>query len=184
MRSCKAFFIRAAVLGLFALTALLVFSPVGSQAAKDETLTKAQFLYNLALYTQWPESQFVSARSDFKFCTMGAEDVASALLWVSTGKKINGRSVEVSEVSNVGSIEGCHVLFFGETDEEKLGDYVAAVSESGVLSVAGSEKFAELGGVLGFEMISGKVQFTINGAAVSRERLKIRDKLMSLGKVI
>ncbi len=184
MHSCKSFLVRGAVLGLFALTALLVFSPVGSQAAKDETLTKAQFLYNLALYTEWPESQFASARSDFKFCTIGAENVASALLWVSTGKKINGRSVDVAEVGGVGSIGSCHVVFFGETDEEKLGDYVAAVSGSGVLSAAPSEKFAQLGGVLGFEMVSGKVQFTINAAAVNREHLKIRDKLMSLGTVL
>ncbi len=183
MLSSKSLLSRAVVLSLFALT-VLVFSPVGPQAAKDETLTKAQFLYNLALYTEWPDSQFASSKSDFKFCTLDAGDVASALMWVSTGKKINGRSVEVAEVSSVGNTGSCHVVFFGETSEEKLSEYVSALSGSGVLSVAPSEKFAELGGVLGFEMVGGKVQFTINGSAVSRERLKIRDKLMGLGTVI
>jgi hypothetical protein len=184
MRSCKSLLVRVSVLGLLALTVLVVLSPSGSKAAKDETLTKAKFLYTLALYATWPEAKFTSARSDFKFCTIGAEDVASALMWVSTGKKVDGRSVEVVELGSVGSIGSCHVVFFGDADEEKLAGYIDAVSGSGVLSVAGSEKFAEMGGVLGFEMVSGKVQFTINGAAVSREKLKIRDKLMSLGTVI
>lgn len=183
MRIRKPKIFRVVALSLLATGVFLTF-PVGPQAAKDETLTKAQFLYNLALYTEWPDSQFPSARSAFKFCTLGAENVSSALLWVSTGKKIGGRSVDVEELASVGSAGGCHVVFFGETDEAKLGEYISALSGSGVLSVAASEEFAAMGGVLGFEMVSGKVQFTINGSAASRERLKIRDKLMSLGTLI
>ncbi len=157
---------------------------VGPAAARDETLTKAQFLHNLALYIEWPDSSFRSSSAPFRFCTVGSGDVASALMWVGTGKKIRGRSIDVTEISSPSQAGSCQLVFLSGDSQAQLRDYVTGLSGEGVLTVSDTEKFAELGGVIGFKMVREKIQFTINSVAVGREKLKVNDKLMKLGDVI
>jgi hypothetical protein len=173
---------RAALILLLVLSFLGV--PIGTAWARDETLTKAQFVHNLALYVDWPNSSFRSPNSAFRFCTIDAEDVASALLWVSTGKKVKGRSVEVMEISQISQAKSCQLVYTGEQSKAKLREIASDLSGHQVLSVADSETFAEFGGVIGFKMVRGKIQFTINSMAVGREDLKVNDKLMKLGNVL
>ncbi len=157
---------------------------VGPAEARDETLTKAQFLHNLALYVEWPDSSFHSGSAPFRFCTVDAGDVASALMWVGTGKKIRGRAIDVVEISTPSQADACHLVFLSGESQAQQRDYVTSLSGESVLTVSDTEKFAELGGVIGFKMVREKIQFTINSVALGREKLKVNDKLMKLGDVI
>jgi len=153
-------------------------------SARDITVTKAQFLTNLALYVDWPADAFASRSAPFRFCTVGAEDVGAALMWVNTGKKIHGRAVKVQEIESSAQAQGCHIVFVSGLNEENIVTLAGQFVGAHVLSVGDSDAFAEHGGVMGFEMIDGKIQFSINRAAAQREQLKVNAKLMKLGRVL
>ncbi len=173
---------RAALILVFLFSFLCL--AVGTAWARDETLTKAQFIQNLALYVEWPSSSFQAPNSSFTFCILDAEEVASALVWVSTGKKINGRSVKVLEISQISQAKSCQVIFTSEQSKAKLIEIAGDLYGQKILSVSDSENFAELGGGIGFTMVEGKVKFNINSRAIGREGLKVNDKLMKLGTVL
>jgi len=170
----------------FALSiiSLLAFFCALPAIARDETVTKAQFLTNLALYIEWPSTVFNSGNAPFRFCTLNADDVGAALLWVNTGKSIRGRGVDVSEITSPKEAAGCQIVFIGNEGQETNSATVQELSGSHILSVSDASDFAEKGGVIGFQMVNGKIEFSINQRAVKREDLQVNPKLMQLGKVI
>jgi hypothetical protein len=50
--------------------------------------------------------------------------------------------------------------------------------------VASDEKFADAGGIVGFDMIEGKIRFTINKTSTARSKIKINPKLLALGNIV
>jgi len=168
----------------FSIVSLLAFLCALPAIARDETVTKAQFLTNLALYIEWPSGVFNSGNAPFRFCTLNADDVGAALLWVNTGKSIRGRSVDVAEISSPKEAGGCQIVFIGNEGQETNAETVQQLSGGHILSVSDASDFAEKGGVIGFQMVNGKIEFSINQRAVKREDLQVNPKLMQLGKVI
>lgn len=166
------------------IVSLLAFFCALPAIARDETVTKAQFLTNLALYVEWPSTVFSSGSAPFRFCTLNADDVGAALLWVNTGKSIRGRGVDVSEISSPKEAGGCQVVFIGNEGQETNAATVQELSGGHILSVSDASDFAEKGGVIGFQMVNGKIEFSINQRAAKREDLQVNPKLMQLGKVI
>jgi len=174
---------RLIALGL--IGALLGFVPAGpAQASNADIMTKSKFLFSLALHTEWPKSSLASKDQPFRMCTLDAEDVAAALNFISIGKTIHGHPIEVVELLDPGQVGKCQLAFASGSQKIKLRKLSVEAHGKSVLTVADSEAFTEVAGCIGFHMVRGKIQFTINRTAVSRNKLKVSDKLLSLGTVV
>jgi hypothetical protein len=165
---------------------LLVAAMFSSQAAfaSNDVMTQAKFIFSLALHSEWPSSSFKSQDESINFCIIESEDVFSALNFIGIGKEIHGHPVNVTEIADQRGSDGCHVVFSSQTESGTLRRLSVALSGKSVLSVASDEKFADAGGIVGFGMIDGKIQFTINKTSTARSKIKISPKLLALGNVV
>ncbi len=170
-------------LGLIGI--LVGFAPVHSaRAANNDVMTKSKFLFSLALHTEWPDGSFASKDDSFRICTLNAEEVAAALSFISIGKSIHGHPVEVVEILDVAQIDDCQLAFASDTQKTKLRKLSVEAHGKGVLTVADTENFTDVAGCIGLDMVGAKVQFSINRTAIARNKLKVSDKLLSLGNIV
>ncbi len=164
---------------------LLGFMPARSAvAANNDVMTKSKFLFSLALHTEWPAGSFTSKDDPFRLCTLNAEEVAAALNFISIGKSIHGHPVEVVELLDAAHVDDCQLAFASDTQKTKLRKLSVQAHGKGVLTVADTENFTDVAGCIGFDMIGDKVQFSINRTAIARNKLKVSDKLLSLGNIV
>jgi hypothetical protein len=176
---------RACSVALFALCALGWIMPSSqASAAGNDVMTQAKFIYSLALHSEWPSSSFASKSESMNFCIIDSEDVAAALNFIGIGKEINGHPVNVTEIADPRNTDDCHLVFSSQTENATLRRLSVALSGKSILSVASNEKFANTGGIVGFGMIDGKIQFTINKTSTARSKIKISPKLLALGNVV
>jgi len=170
---------------IFALCVLGATIPSSHvSAANNDVMTQAKFIYSLALYSEWPNSSFMSSDESINFCIIDSGDVAAALNFIGIGKEINGHPVNVTEIADPRNTDDCHLVFSSQTENTTLRRLSVALSGKSILSVASDEKFANTGGIVGFGMIDGKIQFTINKTSTARSKIKISPKLLALGNVV
>jgi hypothetical protein len=167
---------RAVALGLAAAAWL--------SGQTDEYQVKAFFLYNFTRYVEWPAGKFSSPNDPFVICVLGQDPFGGALQQATNGKLVEGRSVQVHSIAEVGPKCNCHILFVSASERKRFRPAFAAIKGSGILTVGDSQGFASEGGVISFKLADGKVRFEINIEAAQQEHLRISSKLLSLAQIV
>ena len=90
---------------------------------------KAVSLYAFGRYVTWPEAAFASAESPFVIGTLGGNPFGDALERIAQKKKLNGRTIEVRQLSRTEESGECHIVFVARSvtgeDEKRLFEFVA-----------------------------------------------------------
>src|SRR6185503_17900412 len=100
------------------------------------------------------------------------------------GKTVNGRRLMIKRFASLEAYQYCHILFVSSSEKNSLPRIIAAVGNSGVLTVSETDRFAHIGGIINFVTIENRIRFEINQTAAERAGLKISSKLLSLGRVV
>jgi hypothetical protein len=175
---------RARIRDVFiALAAVLVAGSVraapGSPAVHP---LKAEVLYNVAKFVEWPPEAFPAKDAPLRICVLGEDPFGDDLV-PPARKKVNGRSVEVLRGATEDSLSGCHIAFISVSEAPRLARVLSHFG-TGVLTLSDLPRFAERGGTVGFVMEGDRVRFEINADSAHRAGLKISSKLLKLAKVI
>ena len=163
-------------------TAVLVFLllPGSASAAAPEYDLKAAFLFNFAKFVEWPESAFAGDRTPLTICVYGEDPFGSTLDGVVQNERVGERTLLVQRPDSLDDLGGCHVLFVGRSEKDRLGEVMAQVSGKPVLTVADTDGFLRAGGIINFVLEGSKVRFLIDQEAAGRSGLVISSKLMRL----
>jgi hypothetical protein len=168
---------------LAALAAVLVaVSVCAAPAPPAVPPLKAEVLYNVAKFVEWPPEAFAGKNAPLRICVLG-EDPFGADLDPPARKKVNGRSVEVLRGATEDALSGCHIAFISASEGPRLARALSHFG-AGVLTLSDLPRFAERGGAVGFVMERERVGFEINADSAHRAGLKISSKLLKLAKVI
>jgi hypothetical protein len=159
-----------------ALPGLALAEPGAGVAAE-----KAAFLFNLAKFTEWPES---AGAATIDYCVVGDDAVAAALRETVADQQIAERRVRVYDRTPRDAWTGCHVLFVGENDQSGFADDLSALQEAPVLTVSDAKGFAERIGIAELYVEDGRLRFAINVPAAERAGLHVSSRLLSLAKVV
>jgi hypothetical protein len=158
---------------------------VYAQDAIDSRLeynVKAVSLYAFGRYVTWPEAAFPSANSSFVIGTYGGNPFGDALHRIAKQKKLNGRTIEVRQISRPEESAACHILFVpssvSQETETKLFEHSAGKP---VLLVGESPGFATRGGVINFYHSGSNVRFELNPDKSLENQLSLNAKLLTLG---
>jgi hypothetical protein len=169
---------------LIAILAFLVsFKPwplFAQNIATPEYQIKAAFLYNFAMFVDWPEAAFVKGNAPFVICVLGTHFFENSLELLSKGKTLKKKSVIVRQISDVRDMEGCHILFISASEKLLLPEILAVTKKRPVLTVSDLDGFYKAGGVINFISLEGKVRFDINQKAAQAAGLKISSQLLKL----
>jgi hypothetical protein len=156
----------------------------GQGVASSEYVVKAAFLYHFAQFVEWPATAFHDANSPYVYCTVGLDPFRGALDSALKDKTVGTRAFEVRHLKQALEVQGCHVVFLGESPKRQVGQATAALQGSPVLLVGESEEFLEEGGMIGFLLEDNKVRFEVNLEATDKAGLKLSAKLLALAKTV
>jgi hypothetical protein len=85
-------------------------------------------------------------------------------------------------VRKLPDIRSCQILFVSRSEHARYGQILAAVANSGVLTVGETEGFLQAGGTICFSYDRELLQFEVNLAAAHDARLKMSSQLLGLAR--
>lgn len=171
-------------LGCFlALVLTLLLPPHTAQAQSKEYEVKAVFLFNFSQFVKWPARSFADANAPLVIGVLGDDPFGGALQSATRGETANGRKIVIRNGRRVDDLRNCQFIFVSRSESARLGEILAALQGSGILTVGESDQFCDQGGVINFTLQGGKVGFEINVTSAQRAGLEVSPKLVRLGKI-
>jgi hypothetical protein len=155
-----------------------------AEGPSDEYQVKAAFLYNFAKFVEWPREAFQSQGEPLVVCVLGEDPFGRTLDDIVAGKRIDGRALVVRRTSDARQVKGCRMLFVSSSEPRSVLSVLAALDESGVLTVGEADSAASEGMIINFILEGGKIRFAINTAAAEREKLRFSSRLLSLATIV
>lgn len=168
--------LRALALGA-ALVALAAPRAIGVEL--PEYRIKAGFLYNFAVFTDWP----AEVGPTIHFCIFGT-DPFGAELDPFREKRIGERAIAIRQESKAESLRGCQVVFFSSATVASLPRVLELLRGSPVLTVADTPGATERGVALNMSVVDNKVAFTANLPAARSAGVTISSKVLRLAREV
>lgn len=172
--SCR---LKGMILGL-----LLATAAQGQSA--EEYRVKAAFLLNFARFVEWPPQEFKSTTDPIAICVVGQNPFGSSLEEAVTGKRVEGRTFLVRQLSIGQPVSGCQLLFVSSSERNRLHAILAEIKIDGVLTVGETDTFASEGGMINLKIEAGRVRLQVNVEAAEEAKLRISSALLSLAQIV
>ena len=162
---------------LCALALALCAGVPAARAADDlpEYRLKAAFLYNFALFTEWP----ADIGSTLRLCVFGPDPFGAELDGLQ-GKAVGERSIALQRKTGLDGLKGCQIVFVAPAAAGQLPRVLEALEGQAVLTVADSAGAARQGVALNMAVSQNKVSFEANLTAARAAKLNLSSKLLRL----
>ena len=171
----------AATVGVVAT--LLPLSSVAQDDATLERQIKAAHLYKFAGYVEWPDSAFASPNAPIFIGVLGDDSLAVDLAQIVSGRTIDSHPVQVRRIRAGESVAGLHVVFVGNSERGRLAD-LRATGGPPLLVVTEHEGALDIGSVINFRIIAGRVRFEIAIDNAERRGLKLSSRLLTVAHFV
>lgn len=164
---------------------VLVATPAAAQSVlggQREYNVKAVSLYAFGRYVTWPTSAFPSDASPFVIGVLGGNPFGEALSQIAAKKQLNGRAIEVRQVTLPAESLACHLVFVTRAVTPEMEKQLLDLARGQpVLLVGESPGFKERGGIINFFVSGANVRFELNPEQGAMSQLSLNAKLLSLG---
>jgi hypothetical protein len=149
-----------------------------------EQEVRAVFLYNFALFAQWPLKAFDAPDSPIRYCLLGNRGLRKSLATVLAKELVEGHPLKLMP-AEFHDWSACHVLYIDHgTPASQTADALRAARGAPVLTIGDSEAFARRGGMVGLVRKGGRVRTVINTRAVDEAGIRISSKLLRMSQLI
>ena len=155
--------------------ALIAFAPAALSDDLPEYRLKAAFLYNFALFTEWP----AGIGSTLTLCVYG-QDPFGAEIDALQGKPVGDRHMVVRRVISVEGLTACQVVFITDSSGDGISRALSALRGATVLTIADAPGAAKRGVALNMNVVNNKITFEANLTAARAANVKLSSKLLSL----
>jgi hypothetical protein len=160
-------------------------SPVPVEAASPhEYQIKAVFLYNFALFVEWPASSFPDLHAPIVIGILGRDPFGTYLQEAISGEKVNNRSIVIAHYNSVEEIKQCHILFISSSESERLETHLQDLGGRPILTVSDFVGFAQRGGMIRFKNENNKVKLRVNVQATTAANLTVSSKLLRHAEIL
>ena len=169
------------------VTAFLTVGVLSRGSVEGQTVSapelKAAFLYNLALFAEWP-ADVMPAGIPVVMCIDNDRSVADALERTSRGRSVQGREVIVRYLDEGAPVAGCHQLYIGGTDLKRSLAVIRTVKSAGVFTVSTAARFANSGGIAELFLDDDRMRIAVNINALQRARVRLSSRVLELAKIV
>lgn len=155
-----------------------------AQAESTEAELKAAFVYGFTRYVEWPEETLKASAESFDLCLLGGRTVFSEALRDLQGKFVKNRPLRVREVSHADNFKSCQILVLTDNETEHFESVLRRLSGMPVLTVNGSSRFLQAGGMISLVPENNKLRFDINLAAAQKSKLVFSSNLLKLARQV
>jgi len=144
---------------------------------------KAVFLYNFAMFVEWPKEARPPPGKPLVIGILGRDPFGRVLEDVVAGEVLGGNSLAVRRYTTPEAAAECHILYISESETPHLPQILAFLHGKPVLTVADMAHFAESGAIITFST-GTRVQLHINKAAAEAAGLNISSKLLRVAIMV
>ena len=155
--------------------ALIAFAPAAVSNDLPEYRLKAAFLYNFALFTEWP----ADTGSTLNLCVYGRDPFGEEIDALQ-GKPVGDRRIVIRRVTNVEGLPACQVVFIADPSGDDISRVLSTLRGATVLIIADAPGAAKQGVALNMNVVKNKITFEANLTAARAANLKFSSKLLSL----
>lgn len=168
------------------LAAIALLFPVSraiaqERSASSEYIVKAAFLYNFALYTEWP----LIPHEAFEFCVLGSDPFGIHLDNIGR-KKLQGKAIHIRRLTATTGLnpKGCHLLFVPAVEKENYQLLAASLSQQAILTVTDAQQADGKWPMIIISLVPEGERFTfdINQGAARVAGLSFSSKLLHLAR--
>ena len=145
----------------------------------DKSAVEAAFLYNFALFTEWPDLP----ANEFRICVLGSDPVLAALESVRK-KQIKELPVSVTKISSVTQAQSCQVLFVGRSEHASIGNLARQIGNAPVLVVSEENGYDPKNVIIALVAQQGRITFKINRTSAQASSLTVSSKLLKLAQQV
>ncbi|MES2354312.1 MAG: YfiR family protein [Pseudomonadota bacterium] len=163
-------------------TSLAAETPATTINPSLEYAVKGAYLYKFGSFIDWPQSTFPTPDTPFIIGILGSDPFGPSLDEMVQNQTVNGRPIVISRYKHVDQARAAHVLYISPTETENLGQILAGLRDTHVLTVSDQSKDAR--GIINFILQGNKIRFAIDPEAANRAGLKVSSKLLSVAKVV
>src|ERR1700740_2711353 len=149
----------------------LLLLPLGPRAYSEELTEyrlKAAFLYNFALFTEWP----ASVGDTLNVCIHG-EDPFGAEIDALQGSPVGNRHISIRHKVAIESLHSCQMVFFSSSTIGNLPHLLPTLRGAPVLTVADSSGATRQGVALNMTVVNDKVVFQANVEAARNAKVTL-----------
>ena len=158
---------------VFALATACVVAWAGVSAQVPEAELKAAFVYNFAMFTEWPRDALADGQS-LLVCTTPDDDRQLGALRRLRGKTVAGHPIAVT--SSPGANDRCHVVLYA------AGAPIAAAATVGALTVCDGPRCSDA--VIMLLREGDRIRFDVDAARAKARRLTLSSKLLRLARQV
>jgi hypothetical protein len=145
-----------------------------------EYRVKSAFLYNFTKFIEWPVPEVT--RSDFVMCVAGNSQFHANLMDTIGNKQNHNQQIIFNFIRHPSEARNCQLVFLDFADRESLREWVSSMAELAVLTVSDKQEFINMGGMIQFVIVDGKIRFDINQSAAKISSIKVSSKLLRLAR--
>lgn len=164
-----------------AMVAMLICAPLNAQPVPEYDL-KAAFIYNFALFTEWPAEAFAE-NAPLNVCASSHSTLRAALTGLND-KPLKGRKVAIKPLSGLDGLAACHVLFIDGSERERWAQIKRRMSDLSLLTVTDDAEIARDGAIISMALENNRLVFDIDTRAARQSRLILSSKLLRLARVV
>ncbi|MEO5988528.1 MAG: YfiR family protein [Candidatus Eisenbacteria bacterium] len=146
--------------------------------------TKADMVWNLAKFVQWPERSMPKGRGQLIVTILGEDEFAATLANQLSNRTVNGKPVFVRFAQRVQDVRGSHMVYIAAPEMAHADAILEALKGTPVLTLADAPGFASRGGMVNFSSNDGRVRFEIHMGHTEESGLHISSRLLALARVI
>jgi hypothetical protein len=167
------------------LAAMLVLcTGLGSARGDDvpEYELKAAFVYNFALFTEWPADWPPESSPVLSVCVYGSNPFGQSLSGLE-GKAVRNKRISVRHEKSLEALRNCHIAFIVATETARIRDILNVLKGASVLTITDDDDGSQLTAIH-LSLVQKRLNFEINMTAVERSRLTISSKLLRLARAV
>ena len=164
---------------LLFIYSLLPVSVLSDVSPEDKL--KAVFIYNFTKYIQWPN---YDTSETFDIAVIGDSEIIIPLKEIEKKRTVDNKKIKIIHYQDINDINICHILFISSSEKKRLSDILQKVKDKNILTISGSEGFAEEGVTINFVIIEGKIKFEINNSAINQAGLQVSSQLLKLAILV
>ncbi|HYC42484.1 MAG TPA: YfiR family protein [Noviherbaspirillum sp.] len=168
--------LRRMLPAVFLLPLLAAAQPV------PEYELKAAFVYNFALFTDWPTDTAYEGGT-LNICINPGSVLRQSLAGLGE-KTVKGRRVSVRHLAALDSLRACHVLFVDNSDRERWVQIKKGLGGATVLTISDDEEIGHDGSIIALAVDNNRIVFDVDTRAARSARLMLSSKLLRLARTV
>lgn len=171
---------RASLLGAALLAAwpVCALQPAGlSSTMPSQSDVEAVYLFDFGKFVRWPSG---ADEGPLHICIAATPSFVAGVERTIENETIDGRTLDVREVSRPEDELGCAILFIDASQRDRSDALLRGAADKPMLTVSDLPDFLARGGMIQFQIVQKRVRFSVNLDAVDRSRLLMSSELLKV----